>query len=285
MHASRLVLACRSMERGEAAKAAILSETGCAGRTTIVVWQVDLDQFGSIRAFCNRLQSELDRIDGFIANAGVELMKYEQSEDLERSLKINVVATFFMVVSMFPKLQETATKYGVDTRLSVVGSLIHYMAPDDQLDVPEDTEILAALSDAKTADMASRYPLSKLIVHQVFTELVKHLPAPSSSRQVIVNLINPGWCATELGRSKEQAFFEHTCFKLIGRTSEEGSRTLVHAVTAGQETHGQYLSECGVAPQSDYMRSERGGRNGKKLFDEVLDRMQKIDSDVARYLL
>lgn len=284
MHVSGLVLACRSVEKGEAAKSQILSETGCGSRTRIDVWEVDLDSFQSVSAFCKRVKAELTRVDGLIANAGVESETYEQSEGLERTLTINVVSTFFMAISILPKLQETAAKHGVDTRLSIVGSLIHYMAPDNQLDVSDDTEILAALSNPKTADMASRYPLSKLAVHQVFTKLIEHLPAQSASNQVIVNLVNPGWCGTELGRNKQQAIFEKICFRMIGRTSEEGSRTLVHAVTAGRETHKKYLSECVVAPQSHYMQSERGKRARKRLFNETLERIRGIDANVARYV-
>lgn len=31
---------------------------------------------------------------------------------------------------------------------------------------------------------------------------------------------------------------------LLARTTEGGSRTLVHAAVVGMESHGKYLSEC-----------------------------------------
>jgi NAD(P)-dependent dehydrogenase (short-subunit alcohol dehydrogenase family) len=277
LNVSRLVFACRNLEKGEAAKAAVISEAGDSNRLQIDVWQVDLDQFSSVRAFCTRVNNELDRIDGFIANAGVELMEYEQSEGLERTLTVNVVSTFYMVTSIWHKLQETTKQYNIDTRLSVVGSLIHCMAPEHQLDVPEDVEILKALSDRDTADMSSRYPLSKLIVHLLFANMAHHAPAQSDSARVIFNLVNPGWCGTELGRVKEQGIFERICFRVMGRTSEDGGRTLAHAVTAGRESDREYLSECMVKPQSEYLRSEKGAHVGKRIFGEVLKRIQAID--------
>lgn len=285
MHVSHLILACRSIKKGEAAKSRILSETDCGPHTNIEVWEVDLDRFESVRGFCERVNIELIRVDGFIANAGLETETYEESEGLERTLTINLVSTFFMALSVLPKLQETATKFGLDTTLSIVGSLIHFMAPDNQLDNSHDIEMLVALSNPETADMTSRYPLSKLAVHQVFNRLVELLPAPSASNQVIVNLVNPGWCATELGRNKHKLLFERICFQMIGRTSEQGSRTLVHSVTSGRETHGKYLSECMVAPQSDYCQSERGRLVGQRLFDEVLERIRSIDAKVAQYVI
>jgi NAD(P)-dependent dehydrogenase (short-subunit alcohol dehydrogenase family) len=277
MNVSRLVFACRNLEKGEAAKAAVIFEVGDPNRLQIDVWQVDLDQFSSVRTFCTRMNNELDRIDGFIANAGVELMEYEQSEGLERTLTVNVVSTFYMVTSIWHKLQETTKQYNIDTRLSVVGSLIHCMASEHQLDVPRDVEILEALSDRDTADMSSRYPLSKLIVHLLFANMAHHAPAQSDSARVIFNLVNPGWCGTELGRVKEQGIFERICFRVMGRTSEDGGRTLAHAVTAGRESDREYLSECMVKPQSEYLRSEKGAHVGKRIFGEVLKRIQAID--------
>lgn len=175
MNVSNLILACRSLDKGKVAKSKILSEAESTSNTSIDVWEVDLDNFDSVVAFCKRVNTELNRVDGFIANAGIESETYEQSGHLERTLKINLISTFFMVIAMLPKLQDTASTYDVDTRLSIVGSLIHYMAPETQLDIPNDVEILAALSDPTTADMTSRYPLSKLIVHQVFDSLVSTL--------------------------------------------------------------------------------------------------------------
>lgn len=279
MNVSRLVFACRNLEKGEAAKVTVMSEAGDPDSLQIDIWQVDLDHFTSVRAFCTRVNRELDRIDGFIANAGVELMKYEQSEGLERTLTVNVVSTFYMVTSIWHKLQETTERFNVDTRLSVVGSLIHCMAPEHQLDVPEDVEILTALSDRATADMSSRYPLSKLIVHQLFAAMAHHnAPAQrDSAPRVIFNLVNPGWCGTELGRAKEQGIFERVCFAAIGRTSEDGGRTLAHAVTAGRESDREYLSECVVKLQSEYVRSEKGESVGERIYGEVLEKIRAID--------
>jgi retinol dehydrogenase-12 len=277
MQVHRFIFACRSLEKAEAARAVILSEPGRSDRLAIDIWQVDLDQFDSVRAFCKRVDLELDRVDGFIANAGVELIEFQESEGLERTLTINVVSTFYMVMSIWQKLQETAEKYSVDTRLSVVGSLIHCMAPEAQLDVSEDVEILEALSDRDTADMTSRYPLSKLIVHQVFASMADHGPAQPYAHRVIFNLVNPGWCSTELGRAKVQGTFERICFQMIGRTSEDGGRTLAHAVTAGRESDRQYLSECVVKPQSEYVRSEKGEQIGMRLLGEITRRVQAID--------
>ncbi|KAK3645719.1 hypothetical protein LTR56_008906 [Elasticomyces elasticus] len=284
LKASTLILGCRSIQKGEAAISAILCETHCASHTTIEVWEVDLDHYDSVVAFSRRVRSQLSRLDGFIANAGIELTKFELSECLERTLTINLVSTYLLAIAILPKLQDTAVANTVDTRLTIVGSIIHVFAPVAQLDVGQDQAILTSLSDPKTADMEQRYNLSKLMVHQMFVELVKHAPASTGKHRAIINLVNPGWCGTELSRNKEAAAFERAAFSMIGWTSEKGSRTLVHAVTSGPESHGCYLSQCQITPQGSYMRGEHGGKVGKRLWEETIRRIRQIDPETAEYV-
>ncbi|KAK5740398.1 hypothetical protein LTR17_004661 [Elasticomyces elasticus] len=138
LKASTLILGCRSIQKGEAARSAILSETRCA----IEVWEVDLDHYDSVIAFSRRVRSQLSRLEGFIANAGIELTKFELSEGLERTLTINLVSTYLLAIAILPKLQDTAIANTVDTRLTIVGSIIHLFAPVAQLDVGQDQAFL-----------------------------------------------------------------------------------------------------------------------------------------------
>ena len=49
---------------------------------------------------------------------------------------------------------------------------------------------------------------------------------------------------------KSDGWFLNTIIKifrlLLARTAEEGSRTLLHATVAGEESHGSYLSDCEI---------------------------------------
>ena len=219
------------MKKGEAAKEAIRQESKTSHQTSIEVWEVDLDKYKSVVSFSGRVRSQLPRLDGVVANAGIELDKFETSEECERTLTINVISTFLMALSILPKLKETAETYGVDTTLTIVGSMIHIWAPDSQLQVSDNQQIFQALSDSSTADMKQRYPLSKLIVEQCFRELAERYPASTrdEQHQVVINCVNPAWCTSELSRYKHVSLFERVMRFLLIRTSEEGSRTLVHA--------------------------------------------------------
>jgi retinol dehydrogenase-12 len=280
---STLILACRSVEKGEKAKKSILSETKCD--TNIEVWQIDLSDYQSVIAFGQRIQDSLPRLDGVSASAGVEMKSFEPCQGLETSLTVNVVSTFMLGFIVLPKLRETASKYHVDTAISFVGSMIHVFAPESQLTSAEGQHILEALSNPNTADMENRYPLSKLIEHLCFNEF-RHVVAKRNqgeSNQVIVNLVNPGWCQTELGRYKEKGLGERIMAPLIIRTAEQGSRTLAHGVMAGRETNGQYLSECQVKSQSTWVRSDEGKLIQEKIWKEVVARIERVSPDLVQY--
>jgi plasmid stability protein len=63
---------------------------------------------------------------------------------------------------------------------------------------------------------------------------------------VIVNLVCPGFCVTTLARNGTDELQEkmRTLHAQFGRTAEDGSRTLLHAVVAGVESHGKLLHSC-----------------------------------------
>ncbi len=119
MGAGRIILAVRSCEKGEAALAAIRSETGI--HDVGEAWELDLASFDSVEAFAKRL-SMLDRLDALIANAGVVTTRFQTVEGMEMSLLVNVVSTMLLGFRALPKLQESARKFGIQPHLTVVSS-------------------------------------------------------------------------------------------------------------------------------------------------------------------
>lgn len=93
--------------------------------------------------------------------------------------------------------------------------------------------------------MRGRYQVSKLLEVFFCRELATRAKQNGKS-DVIINYINPGLCHSELARD---APFMLTVEKFfLARTTEHGSRSLVNAVEGGEETNGQYLSDCRVTP-------------------------------------
>lgn len=126
LNCEKLILACRSLDKGEAAKADIESTTGRKG--VIEVWQLDLESYDSVKDFAKRAQN-LKRIDSLLENAGVSTREYKNVGGNESSITVNVVSTFLLALLMLPKLQETSQKFNVTPNLTIVASEVHNFTP------------------------------------------------------------------------------------------------------------------------------------------------------------
>ena len=71
---------------------------------------------------------------------------------------------------------------------------------------------------------------------------------PVDETGVTINVVNPGFCVTELDRhvSQERRNIIAEMRKKNARTAEEGSRTLLYSAVAGKDSHGKYTSECQI---------------------------------------
>ncbi len=296
LHAAKVILAVRSVDKGNAAKRSIEESTG--RRDGVVeVWPLDLSRYDSVKAFARRA-AQLPRLDVLLENAGIAATAYAAAEDNESCLTVNVISTFLLGLLLLPKLRETGQRYNTSQppRLVIVSSGVHFYTTFPEKSAPEG-KILATLNDESTADMADRYNVSKLLEVFFTRELASRSPAPSQvanadkdSRQtgkggVIINFLNPGLCHSELWRDSGWGLWFLKL--LLARTSEVGSRTLVHAATAGEETHGQYLSDCkvaDVAPLVSQDAAEHRGQLQRRVWDEIVQKLESIQPGIMQNL-
>jgi retinol dehydrogenase-12 len=123
LNAEKVILACRTVSKGEAAKASIEESTGRKG--AVEVWQLDLGSYDSVQAFAKRAL-ELPRLDVVLENAGVAIPHYSRAEDNEATITINVISTFLLALMLLPKLRESAAKFKTTPRLTIVSSEVHF---------------------------------------------------------------------------------------------------------------------------------------------------------------
>jgi NAD(P)-dependent dehydrogenase (short-subunit alcohol dehydrogenase family) len=140
---TKVILAVRSIARGEEAKAKIEADTGIKG--VAEVWQLDLSSYDSVKAFANKVQA-LERVDAIVENAAVALSDWTQTEGLESTLTVNVTGTLLLAGLVLPKLKESASKFGILPHLSFVGSGVAFRAPNILEALPSDADILDALN-------------------------------------------------------------------------------------------------------------------------------------------
>lgn len=125
-----------------------------------------------------------------------------------------------------------------------------------------------------------RYNTSKLLPIWIARELAARMP---TNEPVIVNALNPGFCRTDLFRHAPLllSFILKFGVRIIGRTTEMGSRTLVAAAAAGRESHGGYLDSCVLREPSTLVVSEEGGVLQKRVYDELMEILEDIQPGIT----
>lgn len=243
-----------------------------------------MTNYDSVITFGKRIHT-LHGLNAVILNAGAELFDFRLNEGIESTLVVNVISTFLLAELVLPKLRETADAQSSITHLTFVGSMIHIFGKTEQLRDAPRGEIFTVLSDPVQADMESRYPLSKLMLTLAHRAFVARVDASTKGGlpRVIINDVNPGWCKTELFRNEEPSFASQMALRMMGRTAEAGGRTLTHAASAGRETHGKYLSECQVKPESKFVRSKAGLQIQEKLGNELRNILEDIQPGVTEH--
>lgn len=238
----KLIMAVRDVKKGEAARQELLQSTG-REESSVEVWLLDMDSYVSVKSFASRAAT-LPRLDALLANAGLATNTFSISEEDERTITVNVVSTFLLIALLVPKLRESASKFNIAPRITIPNSALHYTAPLGQLDPQNEDGIFKSLSNKEASNMAGRYPLSKLLVLFAVRAFANHF-VQSEAPLVIINTPNPSFCKSQLARESDNVGLR-VREKLLARSTEEGSRALVHAIMADEESNGQYLTNCRI---------------------------------------
>ncbi|OAP61835.1 hypothetical protein AYL99_04038 [Fonsecaea erecta] len=291
LNCSTVVLACRTLAKGEKAKEIILQSLSSGqhggSQPILVILEVDLDSFSSVVAFSERCK-DLPRLDAAILNAGIDLVEFTLAEGYETTITVNVISTFLLAILLVPIMRKSAKTYNITPTLAVVGSAVHFFVGAKELTAPAEGQILQTLSNPKKADMKARYFLSKLIVMLLVKYLASMLQKaaekdPTNKPLVVINNVAPGLCKTNLFQSFASPPTK-VLLRVVGRSSEHGARTLVHGATAGTESHGQYLSECRVKPYSAFVKSAEGDQTAKRIWQELCAVYEEVKPGCTREL-
>lgn len=275
LNAAKVIIACRTVSKGEEAKKSIEDSTKRAG--VIEVWKLDLSSYTSVKEFASRANA-LPRLDVLLENAGISTRKFEVSEDNESTITTNVVSTFLLALLLLPKLKETAAKYDTTPRLTIVTSELHATT-----DLPERNNkagsIFNTLNDPKKANMSTRYPVSKLLEILILRQISStHCP---QGYPVILNLVAPGFCRSSLVKEMN-VLIQAMYFALHARTTEVGSRCLVLAAQAGKESHGKYLRDNKVQEVAAWVVSEEGRKTQGRIWEELSEKLEIISPGILK---
>lgn len=71
---------------------------------------------------------------------------------------------------------------------------------------------------------------------------------------------------------------------LFARTTECGSRTLVHAVCQGPETHGKHLSSCAIGKRGGIVTAADGEEVQERVWKEITEKLESIKPGILKGL-
>ncbi len=186
--ASKVIIACRNVEKGKSAAKDIQSTTSLSA-SILEVWELDLSSYPSIKHFADRAKIELPRLDAVLLNAGVTARTFRMFNGNEEMINTNVISCALLAFLLYPKLHETATRFNTQPHLTVTTSEVHELAKFKERNALPG-QIFTALAEEENFNLNDRYMTSKLL--EIF--FVKQLAAVCSltNNNVIINAINPG---------------------------------------------------------------------------------------------
>ena len=242
---AKVIMACRSLPRGEAVRQIILQKNDSANLDLV---QLDLADLASVRRAAEQIESQYSRLDLLINNAGVMAPpKTLSKQGLELQFAVNHLGHMALTLKLLPLL---AKQHGA--RVVTVTSGAQYMgriAWDD-------------LQGIKQYDRWAAYSQSKLANVMFALELDKR--ARKSTSGIASLLAHPGLARTNL-QSKSVAanksWQEDFAYRLMDpmfQSAAMGSLAQLHAATAPTAQSGEqygprfnfrgYPKLCRIAP-------------------------------------
>lgn len=239
----RLIMAVRSLDKGEAAATRLRPEF--PKDSEILVWQIDMESLSSVEAFATRCERELpvdERLHVVVLNAGTakEAFKRVDHEPYhEVTIQVNYLSTVLLGILLLPKLKPSSSDANEEPgRLTLIGT---DSALGVMLDDPDEMGLLNSVQQQDNYDGFRQYSISKLLL----TMFVARLADMIDPSKVIVNTCNPGPTkGTGFFNSLESPILRavvQTLSSIFGRPVVDAARTYVHAsLVLGKESHGSY---------------------------------------------
>jgi len=222
---ARVVFACRSAQRGQAAVEAVKNDTG---NKRLEFASLDLANTESIKSFVAGLA--MDKIDILVCNAGLVVTDYQTTQQgLEKTVGVCHYGHFLLTRLLLPGLLASG-----QPRIVMVSSEAH--------------------RSPKTLDF-SRFPLAKadykFMLAYGQAKLANALMANELQRRysdqgLTACSLHPGTLiTTEIGRNSRLMAFLMKLISPLTKTPEQGaSTTMVCALEEAPKVAGQYYSDC-----------------------------------------
>ncbi|KAJ5803992.1 uncharacterized protein N7518_000295 [Penicillium psychrosexuale] len=275
---SKLILAVRSGEKGQAAK-----QNLAAGRDlsddSIEVWKLDQSDYDSVVAFAERTKS-LPRLDIVVLNIGIAnaTRVFNAKTGHDEMIQVNYLSTALLAILLLPIVKEKRAAQGGPSRITIVSSEVAAWTPFKE---KKSFPLLAALDQKKTkVDPLDRMMVSKLLGQFFLAHLASVVP-PSVA---IINATSPGSVYdSDFNREHDKTFagaIAKVVMRRMANTAAVGARMVTDAaVNHGEETHGEFLSFQKLVPLAPIIYSEEGKKISEELWKETSEELAFANVD------
>lgn len=229
---AEVILAVRSVARGETAKAVI---TRAHPRASVTVMQLDLSKQQNVHSFVDSFNQRFDGISVLINNAGVMAPPYTKTEDgFELQFGTNHLGHFALTGLLLPQLLKTA-----QSRVVVVSSMAH-----ERGEIHFDN-----LDGSKGYRRWAFYGQSKLANLLFMRELQRRLRAADA--QTIAVGCHPGFASTQLVANGMGAVFSGLS-RPFAQTAAMGALPTLFATCDLGIVGGEYIGPNGFRGMRGY---------------------------------
>lgn len=263
---ARVVMACRSVERGNRARQSI--RAGIAG-ARLEVRPLDLASLASISAFASDFNAQRERLDLLINNAGIMAPPYQKTADgFELQFGTNHLGHFALTGLLLERLLATP-----QSRVVTVSSSAELMGRITFNDLMKEKryERWIAYAQSKLANLLFAYELQRKL---------------AARKNVTISLgANPGFAATNLRNvqlTKDTPPLHGMLFRLSEAISIDvrmGVLPQLYAATAPEARGGEYYAPDGFLQIRGYPRLARSSPQSHN--EEVARRLWQVSEDLT----
>jgi NAD(P)-dependent dehydrogenase (short-subunit alcohol dehydrogenase family) len=261
---AEVIMACRSIEKGMAAKAEIGKQKG-----NISVMELDLMDFKSIKTFADNFKNKYDRLDVLLNNAGIMTTPYFLTKDgLEAQMGTNHFGHFVLTGQLFEVIKNTP-----GSRVVNVSSSAHKSGKMDfdnlLFENGKDYSPLKAYSRSKLANLLFTYELQRFFEKERIDSIAV-AAHPGVSQTNLAAHLEKKWWFTLL----------KPLFMVISQRQDMGAlpqiRAAVDPNVKGSEYYGPHKGMKGFPVIVTSNEASQNRADAKKLW-EVSEKITEIN--------
>ena len=254
---ANVIMACRSLEKGEAAVAQIRRENL---QGDVILRQLDLADLSSVRNFADEFLAEYKQLNILINNAGVMAIPYRKTKDgFEMQFGTNHLGHFALTGLLFELLINTP-----NSRVVTVSSYAHIVGKInfDDLNSEKGYQKWLAYGQSKLANLLFAYELQRR--------------SAKNGVNPISIAVHPGYAATNLQNSS--SFFSFTN-NFMAQSQEMGALPTLYAATNPEIEGGEFIGPDGFLAQRGYPHKARS--SARSYDPETAQRLWQVSEKLT----